>query len=594
MKFEDAFHEAGTFGPSQKWMICVCLIIFAYSGWPQTTTELIEFEVPFGCVRFAGIMPSKPAISSAATEKSSTESATEEKSNNNSIEDRQRRSLKGEDSELDSTTQGPVDLHAENSSQLFYDNNKNYTTNEHKFNSENHLPSICYAFCEHLYEDRGKSSIFSSFNLGCSKQRQFFQTLLNSSSSIGIICSSFITGIIADKMGRRSTLLPFLFLLLLVLFLTPFAPDMKTFIALKVSIAFFTFGILLLIFVATIESCAQKNNPRLSAFLAMSGNLGHISAAITFNYVTSWRVQMYIIAALLPFIIILSYFKIPESARWLHAVGYVKESEIVLKKIAEHNGVSSGKISMSVRIRNFAAEFTENEDSLLDSDEDLHSGAILRNQNTTTDFAQPKNINIFDLFGTSNSSLVMIFNIISWTCVAVTLKHLAPMVNLPSHSPFMTKMFIASVQTSCILISFPLNSMGRKIVSLFCIVGTSFATTAFLYYQSVFGDSGIINLIIASLVAQIALWAFVSFYIYTAEQMPTALRCTGLSLCIGLAETTSLIHTLSPDFPNLSHLIAPIILSSGVLAIFVGYFFGPETKHKSMPHTIEQFYALVE
>ena len=596
MKFEDAFHEAGTFGLAQKWMVCICLIIYAYSGWPQTTLELIELDVPFQCVNVTENSPATINSTTATNDSdaSNTELPKEENQGNLTIFRHTRSGNVDQNLDSTTTTQSPVTTSTYASHLVFYDNNTNYTIEDPEMNRKHYIPPICYSLCENVYEDKGKTSIFSSFNLGCLEEKHIYETLLRASSSIGLICSCFITGIIADAAGRRSTLLPYLFLLLLALFLTPFAPDIKTFIALKTLIAFFSFGALLLSFIATIESCAQKNNPRLSALVMISINIGHVTAAIVFNYVTNWRVQMYVMPALLPFIIILVYAKMPESARWLNAVGRISESEVALKKIADDNGRSSGKISLSVRIRNFALDFTENEESLLDSDEDLDSAPIMRSQNPTTDFAQPRNINLFDLFGTSRSALVMMFNIISWICIVVTWKHLTSKVKLPSDSPFMTIMFIALVQTSCILISFPLNSVGRKYVCILSMLGTSFLTTTFLYCQSVFGDSGMIDTIAASLVAQMAVCAFVSFYLYTAEQMPAALRCTGLSLCIGLAETTSLVATLAPEFPSLQPLMAPLILCSGLLAVFLGYFFGPETKHRSMPHTVEQFHALVE
>ncbi|XP_072036910.1 organic cation transporter protein-like [Amphiura filiformis] len=181
-----------------------------------------------------------------------------------------------------------------------------------------------------------KSTIISDFNLVCDESS--FSNLAQSIFFAGVLCGDILFGAIADRVGRRHTLLVALVIQLTAGIATVFSPNYLTFVILRFLIACATGGIMILSLVIGTEFVGPSKRIVVCVLNYMFSTLGSMSLALLAFLIRKWRILQLVVSApslILCFFIII----IPESARWLISRGRLKEADEIIQRVARANKV---------------------------------------------------------------------------------------------------------------------------------------------------------------------------------------------------------------------------------------------------------------
>jgi MFS transporter, putative metabolite:H+ symporter len=156
-------------------------------------------------------------------------------------------------------------------------------------------------------------------------------------STLGIIISLFFSGVAIDYFGKRKTLIIGMFLFGLTTSLTAFSTNIATVILLR-----FLAGIGMgMVFTIPYQMVAELVPAKYRGY-----SIGSINAVLNLGYFVNlvvaaavipsfgWR-PMYLFGGVSLVALILVYFRMPESPRWLEAKGRYREADELLNQIEE-------------------------------------------------------------------------------------------------------------------------------------------------------------------------------------------------------------------------------------------------------------------
>ncbi|KAK3925872.1 Organic cation transporter protein [Frankliniella fusca] len=180
-----------------------------------------------------------------------------------------------------------------------------------------------------------QETIVSEWDLVCTKSdlTSVAQMIL----MFGVLVGNIVFGAAADRWGRRTPLLVAIVMQAAVGVITAFAPFLAVFMALRFLVAVATGGTMVVSFVICMEIVGGPWRTVVPILYQIPFSLGVFFMAGVAYYMRSWRdLQLALGLCSVPFI--LYYWLIPESPRWLLAVGRDQEALVILEEAARVNG----------------------------------------------------------------------------------------------------------------------------------------------------------------------------------------------------------------------------------------------------------------
>ena len=177
-------------------------------------------------------------------------------------------------------------------------------------------------------------SIVTHFDIYCSQEWMIHLT--TSIVFIGWIPGAIFLGWLGDRYGRKIVLFQSIAVVLIVGFLSAFSPNIGVFIVSRFIVGFFIPGSGPQLFVLMSEIVGQKYRAKAGISLFLFYTLGNCIMALKAYLVPHWK-TLYIICHAPYIFVLLFWWHIPESVRWMHARGDVDKAMSTCRNIAKFN-----------------------------------------------------------------------------------------------------------------------------------------------------------------------------------------------------------------------------------------------------------------
>ncbi|RZF46368.1 hypothetical protein LSTR_LSTR011152 [Laodelphax striatellus] len=199
-------------------------------------------------------------------------------------------------------------------------------------------------------------TIVTQWNLVC--DREYLTAFTQTCVMAGILVGNIVFGVLADRYGRKSPLMWALLLQTVLSLASTFVPWLYVFIGLRFLLAVATGGTMVTSFVLCMETVSGKWRTIASILYQVPFGIGVGVMALVSYYYRDWRDYNFIITLLCGLYIFFWWF-IPESPRWLLAVGKTEEAIKVLLQAADTNNRSESdkKAILAMKIKYQSREF---------------------------------------------------------------------------------------------------------------------------------------------------------------------------------------------------------------------------------------------
>ncbi|GAB6033586.1 hypothetical protein CHUAL_013589 [Chamberlinius hualienensis] len=245
------------------------------------------------------------------------------------------------DSDSDNTTNG-IDYHNKtfwNSSPPWnygnqtWDKCKIYAINQSKIDGAS-SGTECSSW---IYDtSQYSNSVVSDFNLVC--HRKWLSALTMSMQMGGEFFGSVLLGILSDKYGRKKVMVISAMMLALSGVMASFANGIEMLIFCRVMVGFWTPGMVLTSYVVGMEFVGPSKRVFAGVVCQYFFAMGYILIAVAAYFIRSWR-PLTIILSVPGLVVIVLYWLVPESARWLFVNNRKEEAIKIINDIAISNKV---------------------------------------------------------------------------------------------------------------------------------------------------------------------------------------------------------------------------------------------------------------
>ena len=153
----------------------------------------------------------------------------------------------------------------------------------------------------------------------------------------GTAVGALVLGGLADKKGRRTALIPMSCIIMLFGFLIAFAPNIYVVLAFRFVLGFFQTTVQNVIVVLMMEIVGRKHRSIASIGPYFFYPIGFSVLSLKAYLLKDWK--MLCIAATAPytFLLVMMYWLVPESVKWLQEKGHTEEATQALRRIASYN-----------------------------------------------------------------------------------------------------------------------------------------------------------------------------------------------------------------------------------------------------------------
>ncbi len=409
------------------------------------------------------------------------------------------------------------------------------------------------------------SSIVQDYGFVC--DQHYLRQIYGAVYMVGLLIGSFFMGMISDRFGRMKALVIGAILASGAGTLGAFMPGMHGYGFFRFLTGVGGMALFMVTFVICVEYVGVKYTMLTGIIIEVPFAIGELILALEAYYIRDWFTLQ--IVAHAPIILLCGlYFLIPESPRWLIAVGRTEEAkEIILK------GAKINKKTLPASIFDVSLQEKDQDKPVVKGSDEPKA--------TFLDLFKPNVI----LFRSLNMfyqwfSVTMCYYGLSFASVSLlgdpyTNAALSYFIEIPGY----------------IFCVFVMDCWGRRPILSFCQLvsgitciasGLMFNIESLTYLQ-----------ICLSLIGKFGASAcFAIVYVYTAELFPTIIRNTSIGACSTVARVggimANLIGLLATYWgPAPMVVMGVVAILAGILALKL-----PETVGNKLPETMEEAIAI--
>ncbi|XP_070569258.1 organic cation transporter protein-like [Ptychodera flava] len=413
--------------------------------------------------------------------------------------------------------------------------------------------------CDHGWRyDRSqyKSTVFQEFDLVC--DRYYLGALTSSMYMVGRLLGAVLFGALSDKIGRLPTLLITLITLCGSGVACAFSPNIIAFSAFRLIIGAATTGSFLVAFVIVTELVGPSKRVFAGMVTQFYFSAGYMVFAGLAYFIRDWWILQIVISA--PYVIlILMYWILPESPRWLLSTGRTERALKVIRKFEKGNHVMIpesvyDEMKANTKDDEKEAENPERKEGF----PDIMKSPTLRK----------RSLNLF------TNSLVYYGLSLNTSNLAgddYLNAFISAAVEIPAHA---FGLYIVDTK-----LGRRWSLCGTMIIGGLACILTLFAPSCEMEW---------IGITLAMIGKFCITCSFGVIYIFSAEMYPTPVRTSGVGVCSMCARVGGI---LAPQILLLSTLWEPLAvvvfgacsISAGLLILLL-----PETRNIKLPETIEE------
>ncbi|XP_026159364.1 solute carrier family 22 member 7-like isoform X1 [Mastacembelus armatus] len=398
------------------------------------------------------------------------------------------------------------------------------------------------------------STLPTEWDLVCDKKR------VNKATAtiffMGVMLGAAVFGYLSDRFGRKRVLLLSYVTTTLFGFASAFSYNFAMFAAMRFFTGFGISGISIITMVLCIEWVDIKHRTAVGVLMSMDWSVSTALLPAVAYFLNGWRYLTAVVTTPL-FLAMITWWWIPESARWLVSNGRVNTAHFYLSKCAKVNGREQFMADLKPEV--------------------LSKVIILENEN--------RKYSYLDLVKTPKMRRLALLTGIVWFGVACTYYGISLNVTGFGVNIYLTQfIYGASEIPAKVFIFFTLNKIGRRLNQ----AGT-LALTGLCLFCSMFipQEMGVYKTILGALGKMFSEASFTTVFLYTSELYPTVMRQNGLGFSNFMARIGV---SVSPMIMLLEEVWIPLpsaVFSLVAFAAALSAYFLPETRNSRLPETIE-------
>ncbi|XP_017494643.1 PREDICTED: organic cation transporter protein-like [Rhagoletis zephyria] len=415
---------------------------------------------------------------------------------------------------------------------------------------------VCAAECKEVAYDRSvfQENIISEWNLIC--ERAWLASLAQSFLMIGIMLGSISFGLLADKWGRRPMFVGACVMDFVFGCLVSASPWFWLFVLLRFLDGFALGATMSTGFTIIMEIVGQSKRETMAILFLIPFNLGHATLPLFAYYIRHWRWYHLSFSALTVFLL-LCYWTVPESPRWLFTTGRTGRAVQILEAGCKRNKMPTANIRT-----------------------ELEQAAQLIAATPTSQKG-----NIIDLFRypyLCRKTLVMTFN---WFVTCLVYFGMSQLISQLSGDIFLNVAISAILGVPGTLICIPMTRiLGRRFTLFLSHFCTSIPLLALAFAPSLGTTT---RMVVASIGLFAASVSSPNIYLYAGELFPTVVRNSGMGLCSFVGRIGSASAPFLSGMSAEAEWIPLMVFGGFSLVAAASLFLVPETRDLPLPETIE-------
>ncbi|XP_070532070.1 organic cation transporter protein-like isoform X2 [Ptychodera flava] len=409
-----------------------------------------------------------------------------------------------------------------------------------------------------------KSTVPQQFDLVC--DREYLNALATSMYMVGFLIGSFVFGYILDRIGRKKGFLIGVAGMTLFGVITAFSTDFWMFAFARLLVAITAYGAYLGAFVFATEITGPSKRTFAGMVFMIFFGAGYMMLALYGYLIREWKTLQLVMS--IPTILFLSYWwLIPESPRWLIAVGRNEEAEKIIRKCGRINNVIVP------------------DDIFSESWNHTKMGGTKDTNKTNEE--KGTMLDLFRLPNMRKKTLILFYN---WLVNTLIYYGLAFNTSNLGGSDYFNCFLAGAVEIPAYafgLFIMDTKRMGRRWSMFYTMVIGGITCVAAAFVPPC-GATLWIGITLATISKFSVTCSFGMVYTFSAELFPTPLRSTGVGMCSMCARIGGI---LAPQLLLMSKIWAKLpAVVFGVSCILAGILILPlpETRGKKLPETLEE------
>lgn len=418
-----------------------------------------------------------------------------------------------------------------------------------------------------------ETTAVEEWELVCSNK--YRMSLIQSTFMSGVLVGAVVLCELADKFGRRTISLISSLGFVVSAICVAFTTQYSLFLFFRFLVAGFGSGLFLPNFVIVMETVGPEGRTTLGMLYQCFFAVGFMLLPGIAYFVTNWR-NLQLCISVPSALLLLYYWVLPESPRWLMMQGRFDEAVKILKNVVKINKTSMPPTEeMNALRESFQLERKKSEK--------LKESFFKKLVNFFR--------SIITLLSTRNMRRRCLIIFFAWFVVSMVYYGLTFSGGNIDASPYLLVFLSGVVEIpSYFLVCWTLKKFGRRLnlCVLFTICGT-----ACLLILAVPKDMVWLNMTLATLGKFFNSAAFGVAYIYSAELVPTGVRNIAVGTSSMCARIGSALAPFIVDLLGDLHYAVPstvfglLSVAAGLLALLL-----PETDKMHLPETVEEVEAL--
>lgn len=413
-----------------------------------------------------------------------------------------------------------------------------------------------------------QSTTVSQWQLVCGDD--YLVALSQSVYMAGIMVGSVVFGVIADRFGRKTTLLVALLFAFTLATCLPFIPIYPVFLVMRLIIGGSYQGMYQTSFVMSVEFVGKTKRALCGMFVSVFFAIGEVILGIIAYFVRDWNLLQLVISV--PPVCFLSYYwLIPESPRWMLSHQRLAGAKRVLERIAQSNHKS-----LPYDILN-----ADESDIVKDGID-----SVYEQQNISSSEGEGYH-SMLDLFRTPRIRWRSINIFFNWLMNTVAYYGITMSTPSLGGNEFWNFVIISAVEIpSYIFGMLVLDRWGRRMPLCACMIVGGIAGTCNALVPTT-PDYNWLSIVLALIGKFGASAAFGIIYVFSAELFPTVIRNNGIGLSSMIGHAGGVVAPYIATLSSVNKSLPLVIFGACSLASGIASITLPETLGKRLPETIE-------